>query len=86
MWYVRSDDETLSVLLSPINVRELKEQIVNAVVARLTPLLMRSAVESPVTREQMAKLLNVSTVTLDRQVSSGEIPSLLMGARRLFVP
>lgn len=65
---------------------ELQESIVKQVVAELRPLIERSSEPLLVDRHRLATLLGVSVPTISRMTSSGEIPSKLIGTRRLYCP
>lgn len=61
-------------------------RVAETVVQRLESKLNQASPESPVGREKMAGLLGVSVPTIDRMVRDGEIPSLRIKKRRVFIP
>ncbi len=58
------------VALLPIDLSELQSAIATEVIAQLRPLLSLTHVERTVSREAMAKLLNISLPSLDRLVAT----------------
>ncbi len=77
---------TRDVLFHGVDLQELTQAVAAVVVAQLTPLLQASHEPRLVDRVRMAELLGISLPSLDRMVSSDEIPSVTIGTRRLFNP
>ena len=74
-----------SLILKSADVDALADLLAAAVAKRLEPLLT-SRQRKLVDRPTMATLLDVSIPMLDRLVASKQIPSVLVGVRRLFDP
>lgn len=64
------------------------EELVATLLAALQPQFepFLTSATRLVNRQTMAQLVSISLPTLDRLVSSGEIPSMQVGTRRLFDP
>lgn len=56
------------------------------VVAKRVEAVLASRQRRLVDRPTMAELANIGTATLDRLVAAKQIPSVLVGKRRLFDP
>ncbi|TWU24899.1 Helix-turn-helix domain protein [Novipirellula galeiformis] len=75
-------DLSITASVSP----EDRAAIVADVVAAMRPLLSESHEPRLVDGDRMADLLGVSRPTVDRLRAAGEIPSVLLGRRRLYQP
>lgn len=79
--------ESNQLLLAGIDPDEFRDSIVDAVVERLTPLFRQPHEEKRfASRREMATITGVSEATLDRWTSTGNIPSVMINARRLYEP
>lgn len=74
------------ILMQHVDLAELRREIAAEVVEQLRPLLCRAATEATVDRAEMARLLGTSVSTVDRLTADGKIPSLMGGARRMYLP
>lgn len=74
-----------SLILKSVDVDALADQLAAAVFKRLEPMLA-SRQRKLVDRPTMATLLGVSVPMLDRLVASEQVPSVLVGVRRVFDP
>jgi hypothetical protein len=74
-----------SLLLRSADVEVLAGLLADAVAKRVEPLIT-SRQRILVDRPTMAELANISIPMLDRLVASKRIPSVNVGARRLFDP
>jgi excisionase family DNA binding protein len=74
------------VFLDGVTADELIESITDRVIEQLRPLFEAKAGPMLVDRQAMADRLGVSLQTVNRLTASGEIPSVLVGTRRLYVP
>lgn len=70
--------------LQGIDPAQLRAEIVRDVLDAIRPLLADNREPRLVDRNRMAELLGISVPKLDVMVRDGEIPSRLMGKRRLF--
>ena len=64
----------------------LRDDVVSAMAEKIEQLLAENKQPGLVDRERMAELLTVSVPKLDTMVRNREIPSKLIGTRRLFDP
>ena len=74
-----------TLMLKAADVDALADMLATMVVKRLEPLLS-SRQQRLVDRPTMATMLGVSVPMLDRLVASRQVPSVLVGVRRLFDP
>ncbi|WP_417740411.1 DNA-binding protein [Rosistilla oblonga] len=74
------------IYLRGIDPEQLRADIVADILDALRPLLADSREPRLVDRQRMADLLGISVPRLDTLVRDGEIPSRLIGTRRLFAP
>ncbi|WP_372718884.1 helix-turn-helix transcriptional regulator [Novipirellula sp.] len=77
---------TRSTVIESVDIDELIAAITAAVLAALMPLLSESSEPRLVGGDAMADLLGVSRPTVDRARAAGEIPSIMIGSRRLYQP
>lgn len=73
-----------SLLLRPADVDALAERLAEILWQRIEPEL--SSKRRLVDRQTMAKSANISVASLDRLVAQKQVPSVLVGTRRLFDP
>ncbi len=64
----------------------LAQAVAAIVLTQLKPLLAEAQEPRLVTRDRMAELLTISVPMLDRMRAAGSIPSVMIGARRLYAP
>jgi hypothetical protein len=74
-----------SLLLKAADVDALADALADVISKRLERVLA-SRQRRLVDRPTMADLANIGTATLDRLVAGKQIPSVLVGKRRLFDP
>jgi excisionase family DNA binding protein len=74
------------IFLDGVTADALIESIADRVIEQLRPLIEAKAGPMLVDRQAMADRLGVSLQTVNRLTASGEIPSVLVGTRRLYVP
>tara|TARA_R110002073_G_scaffold332412_2_gene518473 strand:- start:18075 stop:18356 length:282 start_codon:yes stop_codon:yes gene_type:complete len=75
-----------NLYLQGIDPDQFREAIVSDVMRQLRSLLSESHQPRLVDGDGLAELLEVSRPTIDRKRASGEIPSILIGSRRLYRP
>ena len=88
---IKREQKSLTVELGTITIdldsRELAEEIAQLVVSQFQASLAGGhAARRLVGRNEMAELAGLSVPAIDRMVSSGSIPSIQQGKRRLFNP
>ena len=74
-----------SLIFKHVDVDSLANAVADVIAKRIEPLLaarQRRLVDRPT----MAGLANIGTATLDRLVATKQVPSVLVGKRRLFDP
>lgn len=72
------------VILTESELNLLASQIADHVASRIEPFFQRTE-ERAVGREELAERLGIGIATVDRLVREGQIPSLLINSRRVFV-
>jgi excisionase family DNA binding protein len=73
------------LLLRDTDRDELIRETAAAVVAALRPILTDD-MHRPRSRDDMAEWLGIGVATLDRLTRAGEIPSVMLGSRRCYIP
>lgn len=74
-----------SLVFEHVELDALAKEVADIIAKRIEPMLsarQRRLVDRPT----MADLANIGTATLDRLVASKQVPSVLVGKRRLFDP
>ena len=74
------------LILRDVDPETLRASIAAEVIAVLRPVLAEAHEPRLVGGDRMAELASVSRPTIDRKVRDGDIPSILIGRRRLFEP
>ena len=74
------------LLLRDTDRAELIAEITTEVVAAIRPLLGEAQEPRLVDRHRMAELAGVSLPMVDRLTSAGDVPSVMIGRRRLYQP
>lgn len=74
-----------TLMLKPADIDALADALAEVIAKRVEAVLV-SRQRRLVDRPTMAKLANIGTATLDRLVAAKQIPSVLVGKRRLFDP
>ncbi|GAA4455343.1 hypothetical protein GCM10023156_29170 [Novipirellula rosea] len=74
------------IQVQEVDLANLTEAVASAVYAKMQPLLATASAPRLVDGDRLAELLGVSRPTVDRMRSSGEIPSVSIGRRRLYDP
>lgn len=74
------------LILRDVDPETLRASIAAEVIAALRPVLAEANEPRLVGGDRMAELASVSRPTIDRKVRDGDIPSILIGRRRLFEP
>ncbi|APZ96751.1 helix-turn-helix domain-containing protein [Fuerstiella marisgermanici] len=77
---------TNAVIMSEKQLQQLKDELASDILKGVERLLASSSEERAVDRRQMAETLGVGIATIDRLVSQGVIPSMLINSRRAFLP
>ena len=73
-------------MLSPNDIEAIAELLATKVLSRLAEQAEIASPTELVSRAKMARMISVSLPTLDRMVAKGNVPSELIGTRRLFNP
>lgn len=74
-----------TLMLKAADVNALADALAE-VIAKRVEAVLASRQRRLVDRPTMAELANIGTATLDRLVAAKQIPSVLVGKRRLFDP
>ncbi len=74
-----------SLIFEHADVDVLAKKVADIITKRMESLL-ESRQRRLVDRPTMAELANIGTATLDRLVAAKQVPSVLVGTRRLFDP
>lgn len=75
-----------STVIESVDLDELIAAICGSLITALQPLLSESSEPRLINGDRMADLLGVSRPTVDRMRAAGEIPSIMIGSRRLYQP
>lgn len=74
------------VIMSEEQLRQLKNELTSDLLTGVKALFANGVEEQAVGRQKMAEKLGVGIATIDRLVSQGVIPSMLINSRRAFLP
>ena len=74
-----------AVIISADELERWKSEVVCDVLNGVRQIVGEEKTERAINRQQLADLLQISVPTIDRLVSQGAIPSMLVNSRRIFL-